>query len=222
MLAEVLDQREGGIRIVQFSDDNSLEEIGHVPLPPYIHAPLSDPERYQTIYARTKGSVAAPTAGLHFTKRLFNQLHQRGVYLAFVTLHIGLDTFQPVRVLNPVNHQIHTEYGVISQETADTINRVKKTGNRVITVGTSTTRLIEAASTSGTLQAFDGPVDLFILPGYKFRITDGMITNFHLPKTTLIMLISAFAGKDYILQAYAEAIKLHYRFYSFGDAMLIL
>jgi S-adenosylmethionine:tRNA ribosyltransferase-isomerase len=199
-----------------------LEQLGNVPLPPYIHEPLSDPERYQTVYAKINGSVAAPTAGLHFTPRLLDELQERGVQFVFVTLHIGLDTFRPVQVDNPALHQIHTEYGVVNPETADLINKTKDRGRRVIAVGTSTIRLIEAAAQTGTVQPFSGNVDLFILPGHKFRTTDAVITNFHLPRSTLLMLISAFAGRDFVLQAYTQAKDHGYRFYSFGDAMLIL
>jgi S-adenosylmethionine:tRNA ribosyltransferase-isomerase len=222
MNAEVLEQGEGGIRIIRFSDDSLLEKFGQVPLPPYISTPLADAERYQTIYAQTNGSVAAPTAGLHFTSKLLNELHKKGVRLAFVTLHIGLDTFRPVRVEDPNRHAIHKEYGELNSEVATLINQTKEQGKHVIAVGTSTVRLLEAATQTGTIQPFAGWVDLFILPGYKFRITDVMVTNFHLPRSTLLMLVSAFAGKDFILQAYEQAKSLNYRFYSFGDAMLIL
>lgn len=222
VLAKVVERGENGIRVVHFSDESMLEELGQVPLPPYIRKPLSEPERYQTVYARIKGSVAAPTAGLHFTPRLLNELQQKEIQFAFVTLHIGLDTFQPVRVADPLNHHIHTEYGEISPETASLLNQSRKSGKRIIAVGTSTVRLIEAASQSGVVMPFTDQVSLFILPGYQFRITDAMITNFHLPKSTLLMLVSAFAGRDFILKSYDQAISLGYRFYSFGDAMLIL
>ncbi len=220
--AEIVERGEGGIRVVRFSDEYMLENLGQVPLPPYIKQPLSQPERYQTVYARIKGSVAAPTAGLHFTRHLLNQLQQKEVQFAFVTLHIGLDTFRPVRVDNPEQHSIHTEYGQVSPETADLINQSRKNGQRIIAIGTSTVRVIEAASQSGTIKPFADQVSLFILPGYQFQVTDVMITNFHLPKSTLIMLVSAFAGRDCILKAYHEAMKQNYRFYSFGDAMLLL
>jgi S-adenosylmethionine:tRNA ribosyltransferase-isomerase len=221
MNAEVLEQGESGIRIIRFSDDSLLEKLGQVPLPPYISTPLADTERYQTIYAQTNGSVAAPTAGLHFTSRLLDELQKKGVRLAFVTLHIGLDTFRPVRVEDPNQHLIHKEYGELNPEVATLLIQTKEQGKRVIAVGTSTVRLLEAAAQAGTIQPFAGWVDLFILPGYKFRFTDVMVTNFHLPKSTLLMLVSAFAGKDFILQAYEQAKSLNYRFYSFGDAMLI-
>jgi S-adenosylmethionine:tRNA ribosyltransferase-isomerase len=222
VLAEVIERGENGIRVVRFSDDSILEELGQVPLPPYIHKPLSQPERYQTVYARIKGSVAAPTAGLHFTPRLLKELQKKGIQFAFVTLHIGLDTFQPVRVEDASQHPIHTEYGEVSPETTTLLNQARKTGKRIIAVGTSTVRLVEAAAQSGTVQPLADQVNLFILPGYQFRITDAMITNFHLPRSTLLMLVSAFSGRDFILKAYEQAMSLGYRFYSFGDAMLIL
>jgi len=222
MNAEVLEQGESGIRIIRFSDDSLLEKFGQIPLPPYILTPLADTERYQTIYAQTNGSVAAPTAGLHFTSRLLDELQKKGVRLAFVTLHIGLDTFRPVRVEDPKQHVIHKEYGELTSEVATLLIQTKEQGKRVIAVGTSTVRLLEAAAQTGTIQPFVGWVDLFILPGYKFRVADVMVTNFHLPRSTLLMLVSAFAGKDFILQTYEQAKSLNYRFYSFGDAMLIL
>jgi len=221
VLAQVIERSENGIRVVRFSDESMLEQLGKVPLPPYIRKPLNEPERYQTVYARIKGSVAAPTAGLHFTPRLLQDLQQKGIQFAFVTLHIGLDTFQPVRVEDPHQHPIHTEYGEVSLEAASMLNQTKKEGKRIIAVGTSTVRLIEAASQYGMVRPLADQVNLFILPGYQFHITDAMITNFHLPKSTLLMMVSAFAGKDYISKAYEQAMKLRYRFYSFGDAMLI-
>ena len=220
--AEVLEQGEGGIRIVQFSDDGLLEQLGEVPLPPYIHTTQTEPERYQTVYARIKGSVAAPTAGLHFTTSLLNELQQNGIKLAFVTLHIGLDTFRPVRVDEPHHHPIHKEYGELTPETATLLNETRRQGKRVVAVGTSTVRLIEAAAQAGTVQPFTDWIDLFILPGYQFSVTDAAITNFHLPQSTLLMMISAFAGRDFTLRSYEQARSLGYRFYSFGDAMLIL
>jgi S-adenosylmethionine:tRNA ribosyltransferase-isomerase len=222
MNAEVLEQGEGGIKIIRFSDDSLLEKYGQIPLPPYISTPLADAERYQTIYAQTNGSVAAPTAGLHFTSRLLSELEKKGVRLAFVTLHIGLDTFRPVRVEDPSRHTIHKEYGELTSEVAALVNETREQGRKVIAVGTSTVRLLEAAARNGTIQPFAGWVDLLILPGYKFRVTDVMVTNFHLPRSTLLMLVSAFAGKDFVLQSYEQARSLNYRFYSFGDAMLIL
>jgi len=218
---EVLERGEGGIRVVRVSDEGLLEQLGEVPLPPYIHAPLAEPERYQTVYAKTDGSVAAPTAGLHFTPRLLDDLQHKGVRFAFVTLHIGLDTFRPVRVDDPGQHPIHKEYGELGPEAAALLNQTRKEGKRIIAVGTSTVRLIEAATQAEAIQPFTGWIDLFILPGYQFRITDAVITNFHLPRSTLLMLVSAFAGRDFILQAYEQAKSLGYRFYSFGDCMVI-
>jgi S-adenosylmethionine:tRNA ribosyltransferase-isomerase len=220
--AEVLEHREGGIRTIRFSNGALIEAFGQIPLPPYIHTPLTDPERYQTIYAQIDGSAAAPTAGLHFTSKILDELREKGVQLAFVTLHIGLDTFRPVRIEDPNEHSIHKEYGEISPEVAILLNQNKACGKRVLAVGTSTVRLIEAAAKSGKIEPFGGWVELFILPGYGFRVTDAMVTNFHLPRSTLLMLVSAFAGNDFILKAYEQAQRLNYRFYSFGDAMLIL
>jgi S-adenosylmethionine:tRNA ribosyltransferase-isomerase len=222
MDAEVLEQGEDGIRIVRFSDERLLDKFGRVPLPPYIHTPLVDMERYQTVYAKINGSVAAPTAGFHFTPKLLDELKRKGVQLAFVTLHIGLDTFRPVRADNPGQHKIHKEYGELTSEVATLLNQTRRQGKKIVAVGTSTVRLLEAAALSGTIQPFSGWVDLFILPGHRFCITDAMVTNFHLPKSTLLMLVSAFAGRDFILKAYTQAKSSGYRFYSFGDAMLIL
>ncbi|MBM2832049.1 MAG: tRNA preQ1(34) S-adenosylmethionine ribosyltransferase-isomerase QueA [Dehalococcoidia bacterium] len=220
--AEVVDERDDGIRLLRFSDESRLEEAGEVPLPPYIHEPLDQPSRYQTVYARVDGSAAAPTAGLHFTPELLETLKGKGVKLAFVTIHIGLDTFLPVRVEDPSRHPIHREYGEIGEQAALEISRAKAEGRRVIAVGTSTVRLLEHVSSLLPINSWKGWVDLFILPGHTFRVADAMMTNFHLPRTTLLMLVSAFAGRDFILRAYEEAIRQHYRFYSFGDAMLVL
>ena len=223
--AEVVEIREGGIRIIAFSDDTVLPQLGKIPLPPYIHEPLSDLERYQTVYAKVPGSVAAPTAGLHFTSELINRIKSKGIQCLFVTLHVGLDTFRPVREDDPCKHPIHREYGVLSKEAANEISWAKVKGRRVICVGTTTVRLVEAvaqASNSMYLQPFKDWVNLFILPGYRFKIADALVTNFHLPRSTLLMLVTAFAGKDFISKAYREAIARKYRFYSFGDAMLIL
>jgi S-adenosylmethionine:tRNA ribosyltransferase-isomerase len=222
IMAEVIGCGEGGTRIIHLSDEGLLQSFGQVPLPPYIHTPLSQPERYQTVYAEIDGSVAAPTAGLHFTPKLLEELQRKGVRLAFVTLHIGLDTFRPVRVDDPTQHEIHKEYGKLSSEVAATLRQTKRQGKKIIAVGTSTVRLLEAAAQSGVIRSFAGWVDLFILPGYKFRVTDAMVSNFHLPRSTLLMLVSAFAGRDFILRAYEQAKNLGYGFYSFGDAMLIL
>ena len=219
--ARVIERRESGTRVVEFSDSAQLDKLGEMPLPPYIKARLEDRERYQTVYAKVKGSAAAPTAGLHFTLELLDKIKARGTNLAFITLHIGLDTFQPVRSEDPSHHQIHSEYGCINAETARLLNKTKQAGKRVISVGTTSLRLIEAASSGGKIEPFDGQVGLFILPGYQFKSVDAVITNFHLPKSTLLMMISAFAGREFILDCYKQAIAGAYRFYSFGDAMLI-
>ncbi len=214
---------EEGIRFVQFQDEKIIYKAGEMPLPPYIHKHLENGERYQTVYARNEGSAAAPTAGLHFTGELLESIKRQGVICAPVTLHIGLDTFQPVRVDDPEKHIIHREFGIINNETAYQISLAKKERRRVICVGTTSTRIIEHAFHQGlTPSGFSGWVDLFILPGFQFRVTDALITNFHLPRTTLIMLVSAFAGKELIDRSYTEAINEKYRFYSFGDAMFIV
>lgn len=218
---EVIERGEGTIRIVRFSDEEALERAGKVPLPPYIRRPIDDPERYQTVYARVKGSAAAPTAGLHFTPELLRRLQGKSVDFAFTTLHVGLDTFVPVRVEDPQKHYIHREYCQLSLQVAQQLSEAKSQGRRIIAVGTTSVRVLEQASLGGTIRTFDGWADLFILPGHKFKAVDAMITNFHLPRTTLIMLVSAFAGRDLISKAYEEAINERYRFYSFGDAMMI-
>jgi S-adenosylmethionine:tRNA ribosyltransferase-isomerase len=221
--AEVLGVEEGGTRIVGFSDEGPLSSLGTMPLPPYIREPLSDPERYQTVYARVEGSAAAPTAGLHFTAGVIDSLRERGVQGVFVTLHVGLDTFQPVREDDPGEHRMHREYGVITAGAAAELSRAKAEGRRVICVGTTAMRLVEAAARAGTPgEGYAEWVELFILPGHEFRVADGIITNFHLPRTTLLMLVSAFAGREFVLDAYRTAIAQDYRFYSFGDAMLII
>jgi S-adenosylmethionine:tRNA ribosyltransferase-isomerase len=223
--AEVTGLGEEGVKVIRFSDEERLLRLGEVPLPPYIHAPLADAGRYQTVYARAPGSAAAPTAGLHFTPELLERIEDGGVKLQFVTLHIGLDTFRPVREENPLNHRIHKEYGIITGEVADELSRAKKEGRRIICAGTTTVRLVEAAAQGGSpdrVPPFEGWVSLLALPGYRFRMTGAMLTNFHLPRSTLLMLVAAFAGRDFILAAYEEAIAQNYRFYSFGDAMLIL
>jgi len=220
--AEVLELQRDGIRTIRFSDDSLIQKAGQIPLPPYIHTSLADAERYQTIYAQASGSVAAPTAGLHFTSELMDKLRKKGVRLAFVTLHIGLDTFRPVRVEDPSRHTIHKEYGRLTSEVAAMVNETKKHGKKVIAVGTSTVRLLEAAARNGRIHPFEGWVELFIIPEYNFCVTDVMVTNFHLPRSTLLILVSAFAGRDFILRVYEQARDLKYRFYSFGDAMLIL
>lgn len=221
----VRDVLEGGIRVLEFSGEELLPALGEIALPPYIHTSLTEPERYQTVYSRVSGSVAAPTAGLHFTRALLQKLDAAGVRHVFITLHVGLDTFQPVREDDPTRHRIHREYGVISTGAAHEISLARQEGRRIICVGTTAVRLVEAAAQHDDFlqgSPFAGWVDLFILPGYKFRIADAMITNFHLPRTTLLMLVSAFAGREFILDSYAEAIARKYRFYSFGDAMFII
>jgi S-adenosylmethionine:tRNA ribosyltransferase-isomerase len=225
--AEILEILEGSERLIQFSEpiEPHFSKVGNVPLPPYIHEKLGDPERYQTVYSRDVGSAAAPTAGLHFTPQLLDELKQKGVKTAYVTLHVGLDTFAPVTEENPEEHKIHTEWCELPQETADLINQTKQNGGRVIAVGTTSVRTLESAAIanrqSSIVNSFAGPTSIFILPGYQFKVVDAMITNFHLPKSTLIMLVSAFAGREKVLQTYETAIKEGYRFYSFGDAMFI-
>ncbi len=224
VLAEVVGLGERGIRVISFSDETLLPELGTIPLPPYIHLPLRDPERYQTVYADVAGSIAAPTAGLHFTPELIDKIKNKMVRCLFVTLHVGLDTFRPVRENDPLEHPIHQEYGVLSQEVANELFQAKLEGRRIICVGTTTARLVEAvaqASSPAQMQPFQGWVNLFIMPGYQFRMVDALITNFHLPRSTLLMLVTAFVGRDLINKAYREAIAQQYRFYSFGDAMLI-
>ena len=200
-----------------------LDQLGEMPLPPYIHEKLEDKDRYQTVYAKEQGSAAAPTAGLHFTTELLEQIRAKGVKIAFVTLHVGLGTFRPVSVDSIDDHEMHSEFYRITQETADTINEVKAAGGKIIAVGTTSTRTLETVATKfeGTLQADSGWTSIFIYPGYEFKCIDGMITNFHLPKSTLVMLVSALTSKEFILSAYKEAIDLRYRFFSFGDAMFI-
>lgn len=223
--AEILEMLEGSERVIRFSEpiDPYFAKVGNVPLPPYIHEKLDDPERYQTVYAKEPGSAAAPTAGLHFTPRLLEELQVKGVKIAYVTLHVGLDTFAPVNEDDPEEHKIHSEWCELSQETADLINQTKQSGGRVVAVGTTSVRTLEsAASEQVAISPFSGPTSLFILPGYQFKIVDVMITNFHLPKSTLLMLVSAFTGRENILQTYEMAVQEGYHFYSFGDAMLIL
>jgi len=231
--AEIIRVLNGSERLIRFAEpiEPYFPKIGNVPLPPYIHETLKDPERYQTVYAREPGSAAAPTAGLHFTPRLLEELQGQGVKIAYVTLHVGLDTFAPVTEDNPQEHKIHTEWCELNQEAADLIHRTKQAGGRVIAVGTTSVRTLESAGSGNResgpgsnlpVSAFMGPTSLYILPGHRFNVVDTMITNFHLPKSTLIMLVSAFAGRERILSAYETAIREGYRFYSFGDAMLIL
>jgi S-adenosylmethionine:tRNA ribosyltransferase-isomerase len=245
--AEIVAETESGGRLVRFPQpvEPLLDELGVVPLPPYIHEPLADPERYQTVYGRVEGSVAASTAGLHFTPQLLVDLRQMGVELAFITLHIGLDTFRPVKEERVEDHQIHTEWYELAAPEAEQINRARLEGRRVIAAGTTVVRALESAARAPaslaaggcavdnglpdgevcpwrTVSAYAGPTDLFIVPGFRFRVVEALITNFHLPRSTLLLLVSAFAGRDLMLRAYHEAIRERYRFFSFGDAMLIL
>ena len=224
--AEVLEVVEEGNRLVKFYYEGIWEEVldqlGEMPLPPYITHKLQDKNRYQTVYAKYEGSAAAPTAGLHFTNELLQELETKGVKLAYVTLHVGLGTFRPVKVDNVLEHHMHTEYYQVSREAADLINETKKNGGRVICVGTTSCRTVEsAADETGRLEECCGNTDIFIYPGYRFKVLDGLITNFHLPESTLVMLVSAFAGRKHVLSAYEEAVKEGYRFFSFGDAMFI-
>ncbi|MBK8616836.1 MAG: tRNA preQ1(34) S-adenosylmethionine ribosyltransferase-isomerase QueA [Anaerolineales bacterium] len=228
--AEILEILEGSERLIKFTEpiEPYFSNVGNVPLPPYIHEKLNDPERYQTVYSRDVGSAAAPTAGLHFTPELLNELKEKGVQIAYVTLHVGLDTFAPVTEDHPEEHKIHTEWCELPQETADLINQTKQNGGRVVAVGTTSVRTLESAASQSSIvnrqlsiAPFIGPTNIFILPGYQYKIVDAMITNFHLPKSTLIMLVSAFAGREKILETYKLAIQNGYRFYSFGDAMFI-
>ena len=226
LTAEVEDIMEEGNRKIRFEYEGVFEEIldqlGEMPLPPYITHKLQDKNRYQTVYAKYEGSAAAPTAGLHFTPELLDALEKKGVKLAYVTLHVGLGTFRPVKEDNLLNHHMHTEYYQVSAEAAEMINSTKARGNRVICVGTTSCRTIEsAADEKGHLEESSGDTSIFIYPGYQFKVLDGLITNFHLPESTLVMLVSALAGREHVLAAYEEAIKERYRFFSFGDAMFI-
>jgi len=223
LMATVIEQLPGGERVIRFTQsiDDRLSELGVMPLPPYIHAPLTDPDRYQTVYAQTPGSAAAPTAGLHFTPGLLARLGERGISMVHVTLHVGLDTFKPVETEEVEQHHIHTEYAQMTADAAAQIRLAKSDGRRVIAVGTTAVRVLETVARRDW-QAFSGDIDLFIYPGFEFKAVDALITNFHLPRSSLLMLVSALAGKDKIDRAYAEAIALRYRFFSFGDAMLIL
>lgn len=226
LTGEVIDVVDDGNRLIQFSYEGIFEEIldklGQMPLPPYITHQLKDKNRYQTVYAKYDGSAAAPTAGLHFTKELLQQVKDKGVDIAEVTLHVGLGTFRPVKVDNVLDHHMHSEFYMVSQEAADKINNAKKNGGRIISVGTTSTRTLEAASDeNGMLKECSGWTDIFIYPGYKFKVIDALITNFHLPQSTLVMLVSALAGREHILAAYKKAVEEKYRFFSFGDAMLI-
>ena len=225
--ATVLDIMPGGTRKVEFKYEGIfneiLDKIGLMPLPPYIHESLKDKDRYQTVYAKYDGSAAAPTAGLHFTPELFEKIKAKGIDVANVTLHVGIGTFRPVKVENVEEHHMHSEHFYIKQEDVDKINNAKKNGKRVIAVGTTSCRVLETiADENGMVKATEGDTQIFIYPGYKYKCLDGLVTNFHLPESTLIMLVSALAGRDYIMKAYNEAVKERYRFFSFGDAMLIL
>ena len=227
MSCEVIEVLENGNRIVKFSCDGkfyeALDEVGQMPLPHYITKTLEDKERYQTVYSQNLGSAAAPTAGLHFTNEMLNKISDMGVKIAYVTLHVGLGTFRPVKADDIKDHVMHTEHFMISKETADIINKTKKNGGRVICVGTTSCRTVEsAASMYGEIKECEGDTSIFIYPGYTFKCMDGLITNFHLPESTLIMLVSAFAGYDFTMESYKIAVDEKYRFFSFGDAMLIV
>ncbi len=225
LTAEIIDILDEGNRRVRFFYDGVFEQIldkvGMMPLPPYITEKLEDKARYQTVYAKYNGSAAAPTAGLHFTNELLEQIRAKGISITYVTLHVGLGTFRPVKVTNIEEHKMHSEFYTISQNTCDIINETKKRGNNVIAVGTTSCRVLETAGKSGVLSEQSGNTDIFIYPGYQFKIIDKLITNFHLPESTLIMLVSALAGRDNVLNAYNTAVKERYRFFSFGDAMFI-
>lgn len=225
--AEVIDIINDGNRLVRFAYDglfeNVLDELGEMPLPPYITEKLRDRDRYQTVYSKHDGSAAAPTAGLHFTKSLLSEIEAKGVNIAYVTLHVGLGTFRPVKVEDTSEHKMHSEFYIIKNETADLINRTKENGGRVISVGTTSTRVLETvADKDGRLKESSGWTDIFIYPPYKFKCVDSLITNFHLPESTLLMLVSAFSDRDKIMNAYKEAVAQRYRFFSFGDAMFIV
>lgn len=224
--AEIIDTMPGGTRKVKFEYDDIfneiLDKIGLMPLPPYIHEELKERDRYQTVYAKYDGSAAAPTAGLHFTPELLKKIEEKGVKIANVTLHVGIGTFRPVKEKNVEDHDMHSEHYYIKQEDVEKINEAKKNGKRVIAVGTTSCRVLETiADENGLVKETEGDTKIFIYPGYKFKCLDGLITNFHLPQSTLLMLVSALAGKEYILEAYNEAVKEKYRFFSFGDAMFI-
>ena len=224
--AEVVEVKDDGNRVVDFDCDENffatLDKIGQMPLPPYITEELKDKERYQTVYSHELGSAAAPTAGLHFTDELMERIRQKGVNIAYVTLHVGLGTFRPVKVDDVTKHKMHSEHYEIPQETADLIRQTKENGGRVIAIGTTSCRTLESVATEyGEIRACDGFTDIFIYPGYQFKVLDGLVTNFHLPESTLIMLVSAFAGYDNVMNAYKIAVEERYRFFSFGDAMMI-
>ena len=233
--AEIMEILEGSERLIKFSEpiEPYFPKVGNIPLPPYIHEKLSDPERYQTVFAKEAGSAAAPTAGLHFTPQLLDELKEKGVKIAYVTLHVGLDTFAPVTEDDPEEHKIHTEWCELPQETADAINAAKQSGGRVVAVGTTSVRTLESAGKNSIfdiresnneyrISAFIGPTSIFILPGYQFKVVDAMVTNFHLPKSSLLIMVSAFTGHELLAEAYELAIKEKYRFFSYGDSMLII
>ena len=227
LVGEVIDVVDEGNRLVKFEYEGIFEEVldelGQMPLPPYIHEKLKEKDRYQTVYAKYEGSAAAPTAGLHFTNELLEEIRQKGIDIANVTLHVGIGTFRPVKEENVEEHAMHTEHFYIKQEDVEKINKAKKEGHRIIAVGTTSCRVLESiADENGYVKPIEADTGIFIYPGYKFKCIDGLITNFHLPESTLIMLVSALAGKDYIMHAYEEAVKEKYRFFSFGDAMAIL
>ncbi|MGO1818489.1 MAG: tRNA preQ1(34) S-adenosylmethionine ribosyltransferase-isomerase QueA [Senegalia sp. (in: firmicutes)] len=223
--AEVVDIKEGGTRKIKFIYDGIfneiLDELGEMPLPPYITEKLEDKERYQTVYSKIKGSAAAPTAGLHFTDELLEAIKEKGVNIAYITLHVGLGTFRPVKVDDVDNHEMHSEFFEVSKETAHIINKAKENNKKIISVGTTSTRTLESVSVDGRVKESRGWTDIFIYPGFKFQVIDSLITNFHLPESTLVMLVSALSSKENVLNAYEEAIKERYRFFSFGDAMII-
>lgn len=227
LIGEVIDVVDEGNRLIRFEYEGIFEEIldklGQMPLPPYIHHQLKDKNRYQTVYAKHDGSAAAPTAGLHFTPELLEEIKKKGVHIAHVTLHVGLGTFRPVKVEDVTDHHMHSEFYIVEPEQAELINRVKKEGGKIVAVGTTSCRTLESATDeSGILKAGSGWTEIFIYPGYQFKMIDRLITNFHLPESTLMMLVSALAGKDKIMAAYEEAVKERYRFFSFGDAMFIM
>ncbi len=238
LTVEILESRPNGIKAVRLSSEDVIDRMGHTPLPPYIRSALHDPGRYQTVYARQPGSAAAPTAGLHFTLELLTRIQDASVETAFVTLHVGLDTFRPVQGEDPTEHHIHTEHYSLDADTAEALNRARAGGRRIIAVGTTSVRVLEQAAADAAregrtgFEPLEGDADIYILPGHRFRAVDAMLTNFHLPRSTLLMLVSAFAqhgvggtedsGRRMMLDSYAEAVRLRYRFYSFGDAMLIL
>jgi S-adenosylmethionine:tRNA ribosyltransferase-isomerase len=227
LTGEIVDLAEEGTRIIEFTYDGIFEEVldklGNMPLPPYITETLNDRERYQTVYSKHSGSAAAPTAGLHFTEELLDKIQKKGIKIAYVTLHVGLGTFRPVKVDNVLEHKMHSEFYMVSKEAAELINATKQNGGRIISVGTTATRTLETvASNEGLMKEGNGWTDIFIYPGYEFKIIDGLLTNFHLPESTLIMLVSSLSSRENVLNAYNEAVKERYRFFSFGDAMLVI